>query len=125
MPNKPRRPCRRAGCPALVTGDRGFCEQHSAADWREQDRRKRETRPEDKRFYDSALWRAAREQQLRASPFCKECGRMAEMVDHVVPLRHGGEPTNPSNLASLCHRCHNVKRAHERRLVPNAGATES
>jgi len=117
MPRRAARPCRQPGCPELVSDRRGFCVRHGAQDYREQDRRKRETRPEDKRFYDSAEWRAIREQQLRAFPFCNDCGKLAEVVDHRTPLRLGGAARDPGNLQSLCERCHNAKRAHESRVV--------
>lgn len=123
MPRRAPRACRHPACPALVTGSRGFCDKHGAQDYREQDRRKRETRPQDKRFYDSAEWKRIREQQLRACPFCVECGNLAQVADHKTPLSQGGEARAFANLQSLCQRCHNAKRARERRLVQNDGAT--
>ena len=53
------------------------------------------------------------------SPLCVAClavGRVTPMTvdDHIVPIKWGGSIDDLSNHQSLCERCHNVKRAHER-----------
>lgn len=119
MPSKPPRPCSHPGCPELVN-DGARCPAHR------KEEQKRETRErmldervrEDKRFYDSALWKRVRASILRKEPWCRECrreGRMglADMVDHVTPIRLGGAKLAPSNLQPLCERHHQVKRGQE------------
>ncbi|MBX9580491.1 MAG: HNH endonuclease [Gemmataceae bacterium] len=77
-----------------------------------------ERRREDKRFYDSAVWQKVRAQVLMKEPYCRECRRnrrvtLADMVDHITPIRLGGSRLAASNLAPLCDRCHAVKRQRE------------
>lgn len=67
------------------------------------------------RIYDSARWKSLRKAKLAAQPLCEEClpgGRVrpAMAVDHVIPVRLGGEPFPAlDELRSLCFRCHNRK----------------
>lgn len=65
------------------------------------------------RGYD-AQWRKKRKQYLKENPFCVWCGKMAKHVDHVIPLRRGGED-HRDNYQSLCHSCHSSKTAKERK----------
>ena len=46
---------------------------------------------------------------------CKEEGRakVADVVDHITPIKEGGEPLDPANLQSLCSMHHNQKSARE------------
>jgi 5-methylcytosine-specific restriction protein A len=51
-------------------------------------------------------------------PLCVLClGReryvQATVVDHVLPIKDGGERFESCNLQSLCVSCHNRKTAHE------------
>jgi len=68
--------------------------------------------PEHQKLYQSAAWRALREDFLIEHPFCK-CKRPAEVVDHILPIRHGGDFWNLNNLQAMCKRCHNRKTAKE------------
>jgi len=48
-----------------------------------------------------------------ASPFCKNCGKPSEHLDHIIPVCRGG--TNErSNLQMLCGRCNCRKATKER-----------
>ena len=50
---------------------------------------------------------------------CVECGRAGLLeVDHVVPLKRGGDPWDPDNLQALCRRCHIEKTRRENRRPP-------
>lgn len=56
---------------------------------------------------------------LYQHPLCMVCeslGRLiaAKVVDHVIPIKRGGERFDAGNLQSLCVRCHNRKTATER-----------
>jgi 5-methylcytosine-specific restriction endonuclease McrA len=64
-------------------------------------------------FYRSASWRDARSRQLELHPVCqnRNCGRRATNVDHRTARSKGGASLHPSNLMSLCHRCHSAKTA--------------
>lgn len=73
--------------------------------------------PQDKRYWSGA-WRKAREAYLGHHPACVVCGRVAKVVDHVTPVRQGGEFWDSANWQSMCTRCHNTKsgrEAHETR----------
>jgi 5-methylcytosine-specific restriction enzyme A len=69
-------------------------------------------------FYSSPMWRRVREQQLASEPFCRSCraaGRMtpADMVDHIKPIKEGGDPYDSANLQSICKSCHGEKQIRE------------
>lgn len=58
-----------------------------------------------------------RESVLRDEPLCRTCraaGRvtMAIVVDHIVPLAHGGTNAR-SNKQPLCQPCHDAKTAQD------------
>jgi 5-methylcytosine-specific restriction protein A len=43
----------------------------------------------------------------------------ANVVDHIVPVKQGGERFDRSNLQSLCVPCHNAKTASETASLRN------
>ena len=56
---------------------------------------------------------------------CRQCGKAGRMeVDHVRPLRRGGDPYGLDNLQALCRVCHIAKTAGENRraLTPAEAA---
>ena len=70
-------------------------------------------------FYRMAAWRKLRASVLEQQPLCVQCKAqkrptVAQMVDHIKPIRLGGEPLDEANLMPLCHHCHQVKRGKER-----------
>jgi len=72
-------------------------------------------------FYNSGTWRKISKDIRKLfllCPVCEETG--PEMVDHVIPRRHGGASYDFRNLLPMCHACHNRKRALERKgpLLP-------
>ena len=113
MPYAAPRPCRHRGCPELVTGKVGFCEQHRKAEHR---RYNREQRPKHHKLYGGSRWRALRDAFITEHPFCEKCGRLAELVHHRV--EHKGDVAlfySEANLSSLCTVCHNQE--HRRGAV--------
>jgi 5-methylcytosine-specific restriction protein A len=55
---------------------------------------------------------------LRAAPLCRICQSAdrlvpAVAVDHIRPIKDGGERFDPANLQPLCISCHNRKTAQE------------
>jgi 5-methylcytosine-specific restriction protein A len=68
---------------------------------------------EDSSWYRSKEWRKLRLMILQNEPLCRECSAVAEMVDHIRPIKEGGARLDPENLQPLCHSCHNRKRAQE------------
>jgi 5-methylcytosine-specific restriction endonuclease McrA len=68
------------------------------------------------RFYASPEWRAlvARLKRERG-PFCQRCGSSHRVIgDHVIELKDGGAPLDPSNVELLCQAHHNAKTAAAR-----------
>jgi 5-methylcytosine-specific restriction protein A len=60
-----------------------------------------------------------RKRRLAAEPLCRDCSehgvkRLAEEVDHIVPLSQGGSDTE-DNVRCLCRNCH-AARTREQRL---------
>lgn len=114
MANKPLRPCRHPGCPALTRD--GWCPVHKP---------KQAPRQESAawhRWYSLPIWTDdLRPAQLLREPFCRECARRgirpcprATDVDHIRD--HKGDWSlfaDPANLESLCHSCHSRKTAKE------------
>lgn len=106
MPVKPLKPCKKRGCPELVTGR--FCAQHEpppAPDTRHESAAKR--------GYDSK-WRKLRLMKLRRDPICQIrhlCrGAIATEVDHIVPIKRAPEKRlDMANLQSACKACHSWK----------------
>lgn len=75
-----------------------------------------------KRFYDSARWKACRQTYLSEHPLCERClvvgrAQTAEHVHHKIELTEEtfNDPMialNPDNLEALCFECHQ-KEHHE------------
>jgi 5-methylcytosine-specific restriction protein A len=73
--------------------------------------------------YNTKRWRSVREQVLQSSPLCVNCEAIglltvAQMVDHIEPVRLGGEFWETSNLQPLCNSCHASKSAKEKNIRP-------
>ena len=114
MPRKPKRPCSYPGCPKLVDGQ--YCEEHQKLVTAQYNKYGRDDFS--KSFYKSPAWLLIKKRQLERQPFCEEClkngqRKKATMVDHIVPIKQGGDKFSFSNLQSLCWACHSRKSAQE------------
>ena len=69
-------------------------------------------RPQDKRYWSGA-WRRARLAYIKKHPTCVVCDRLAKVVDHIQPVRLGGEFWDSSNWQSMCESCHAKKSGAE------------
>jgi 5-methylcytosine-specific restriction protein A len=117
MPQKPKKPCAKPGCPNLTTGR--YCEEHWAEEKKERaesnryyDQHRRDKRAE--AFYKSRAWVAARRRVLiRDNYLCQECLRQgyiirADTVHHKIGLKEDwSKRLQLDNLVSLCAKCHN------------------
>jgi 5-methylcytosine-specific restriction protein A len=65
-----------------------------------------------KRGYGSR-WQRLRKAFLLLNPWCEKCGKVAEDVDHIVPLSRGGG-NDLANLRALCEYCHCRRHALDR-----------
>lgn len=105
MPIAPPRPCARCG--------KAGCTAHPVPTYRDT------KSSEEAKFYGSTLWKRTRAAHRQQEPLCRECmkagvTRLGDMVDHIVRIRDGGNPTDPSNLQTMCDPHHNAKRQRER-----------
>jgi len=110
MPLKPKHPCCRTGCPELVERGQSFCDAHGREEQRRYDS---EREGSTKRGY-GIRWQRYREWFLRENKFCMRCGRLANEVDHIEPVK----PDDPrfwdsKNHQALCKTCHSRKTAKE------------
>ena len=72
----------------------------------------------DDAFYGSSRWRKLRKWMLSNEPLCRECKKKgdrkeATVLDHIHPVRLGGDVWDESNLQPLCKSCHNRKSSLE------------
>ena len=77
---------------------------------------------ESAKFYNSKGWKLLREMALnRDLGLCQHCYKgnkitMADMVDHIVPVKVNWERRlDINNLQSLCNRCHSVKTTEDKK----------
>jgi len=121
MPNRPSNICLN-GCRAHAVGGRHYCPQCAAriddereqrqAEW-EAGRTVREGTAH-KRGYD-ARWQRVSKMVRKNEPACRMCmDALATLVDHIVPLKQGGERLAMDNLQPLCAKCHAVKTRADR-----------
>ena len=69
-------------------------------------------------YYNTAEWKARRDQQLREEPLCRYCQEMgkvteATVADHVIPHRGDAELLRFGELQSLCAECHSGPKQSE------------
>ncbi len=119
-PSKAPRPCMHPGCPEMAMASGSRCLRHKRERQSVEITRRMESPEarEHKAFYDSSTWRKFRLELLRREPLCRVCRAagcvtLAEMVDHIVPIRLGGDRLSWANVQPLCARCHQVKRGEE------------
>lgn len=120
MPTRAARPCPRPGCP-----NNHDCADHSrkqqAKEWKRQHDISRADDPF-RKLYKTAAWARTRKAVLERDPLCRLARKCTErfgtaiasaVVDHIKPVRDGGDPFDMSNLQGLCKACHDYKTATE------------
>ena len=70
------------------------------------------TNEQDKRYW-THQWKKARAAFIRENPTCKRCHKLAQVIDHVVPVNQGGEFWDVTNWQPLCKQCHDIKSGRE------------
>jgi len=78
-------------------------------------------RVQDKR-YNTTLWRKMRLAWLKRNPACVVCGYPANVLDHITPVRLGGDFWK-GPFQSMCTSCHNAKSAREQKQQTAGGHT--
>lgn len=106
MPTKPMQVCAEPGCSTLAAGYR--CTTHAVT-------ARKASHANSSRIYDTKRWKVMRFVVLNGNPWCQTpgCLALATDVDHIVAIRHGGEPWDYANLQALCRPCHARKTAGE------------
>lgn len=67
--------------------------------------------------YNTREWQRIRAERLKRDPLCHECKKaLATVLDHINPVRLGGDFWDVSNHQPLCAKCHNRKSAKEGRM---------
>lgn len=131
MPMSAQHYCSEPGCGVLIRGQ-PRCEAHTRERNRVKNRHDHEVKKRKSQFYKTAAWAQLRMQQLTQSPFCEwtyadggpPCGRIATVVDHIVPRENGGAD-NADNFQSLCHSHHSKKTVSQTAFGRNKHADSS
>jgi 5-methylcytosine-specific restriction protein A len=84
--------------------------------WLQGSHKSSKARVERNKIYGTAQWRKLRLIHIRQQPLCVECNAPGQVVDHITPIRMGGEPFDMANLQTMCHKCHNIKSGKEAHL---------
>lgn len=67
--------------------------------------------------YNTREWQRIRAERLKRDPLCHDCKKaLATVLDHIKPVRLGGDFWDISNHQPLCAKCHNRKSAKEGRI---------
>ena len=106
MSRRASRVCPTVGCSAIIRGKARYCPDCDAVK-RTASEKKRKPRVMD---VSPKEWERIRADHLMMEPNCRDCGRLAVHVDHIVPLSQGGN-SDHTNLASRCISCHSKKTA--------------
>ena len=82
----------------------------------------------EKRLYDLRAWRRNSKAYLAAHPLCAACetaGKLtaATQVDHIVPLKRGGNRFDWDGLQGLCDACHATKTLIDEQGKQRAGVS--
>lgn len=82
-----------------------------------------ESKPREKvKDYNTREWQKLRLSLLMDEPLCRKCKvRAASVIDHIKPVRMGGEFWDLENLQPLCKWCHNSKSGKENNLTGKGG----
>lgn len=118
-----KKPCTWRGCPELVSRGQRLCEKHRKLYQKKQAQENRKSNPEEQRFYNSPEWERLTRAHRASEPFCRECAKrgkqtFGEVTDHIIPLKVAWAMRLDSlNLQTMCHPCHNRKRALEAKMA--------
>lgn len=118
MPGVAKSICAAPGCRMLCDGT--HCSAH-IVDRRKQYDKARKTDPY-RAIYKTAQWKRLRAYILGRDPLChiatlcvERDGHPApsEVVDHIIPMRRGGDAWDEANLQGCCKACHDAKTSKE------------
>ncbi len=140
MPFAAPHPCpgfgpRKGKCPKIVAYGEPCCDEcrrfYEVAKRENVKRWQISKREESHPNYRTAKWQHVRSAYLSRKPLCERCEAMglttpARIVDHIIPIKQGGDWFVFSNLQSLCISCHASKTADDKRRYGGAdGRTQA
>jgi 5-methylcytosine-specific restriction enzyme A len=70
-----------------------------------------------RRWYSCAEWKRRHDHQLRKEPFCRKCGSIGTVADHIVHHRAVWHEFLTGELQTLCRPCHETTK----KTVENRG----
>ena len=113
--------CSYPGCKTIVEGDYR-CPQHPVTIHHTPKKRYDWHFHNNKHIYGSARWQRLRDYFITMNPLCQceQCSFLnlvtpAEVVDHIIEIKDGGDPWDVKNLQSLSRSCHARKTGQEHR----------
>lgn len=109
MPGRMKKECRKLGCRNLTDNANGYCDEHQSECFAYDKNRLNSYQ----RGYDRR-WQKYRKWFLELHPLCARCGKLATVVDHIIPHKGNKELFwDASNHQPLCKACHDKKTALE------------
>ena len=117
MPQKPKRTCKKAGCPNTHRNNNGYCDTHQLPRQREDNRPNAYQRGYDKRWFDFSR------RFLKKHPTCRWCGAPADTTDHIIPFpimkeMYGGNTYKEEHYQPLCKKCNDIKgKTEDKRMI--------
>jgi len=105
------RRCNHPTCNTLISRDETYCDKHKTYTNKAYNDTRRRNDPEYINFYKSNAWLTMRKRILLKHDYlCSSCGRIAEVVDHIIPTKvDWSKRLDEDNLQPLCNECHNKK----------------
>lgn len=106
-----KRRCNHPTCEALINRNNSYCDKHLQYTNKVYNDIRRRNDPEYIRFYKSKQWQNLRRTVMLENDYvCVDCGRQANVVDHIIPTKiDWSKRLDKNNLQPLCHECHNRK----------------
>ena len=102
MPSRPKNFCRGLNCNSKANVGSTLC--------CECDKTKKKQQPTPSEQGYDYHWSKVSKLVRRNEPVCRMCKqKLATLVDHIIPLKQGGERLAIDNLQPLCLPCHNTK----------------
>ncbi|RST59698.1 HNH endonuclease [Siminovitchia terrae] len=109
--------CGKVGCNALIDITETYCRKHTNHNHKQYERIRTLTEEGRayKRFYSTKEWKSLRYQAFLRDGFCcVQCGREAEVGDHIIPTKVRWDlRLDIDNVQSMCFECHNKKTAED------------
>ena len=68
-----------------------------------------------KSVYNTSRWRAIRDLVRQRDPVCRMCNvEPTHTIDHIKPIRNGGDAWDMDNMQGLCKRCNISKTSKQK-----------